>query len=171
MNKFFSLIALFFALAVSFASCDKDDKSDSDITQRLNRENKEKGEKFLADNRNCAGVVETASGLQYKVDTLGTGVRPQLLDTVKITYTGSLVNGTVFTKTTSGMPVEEQIEGMREGLQLMPEGSSFDLYVPYYMAYGAQSQNVLYSGKIVSISAYSMLHFRVKIEKVRPYLY
>lgn len=170
MNKFFSLLLVVLALSFSVSSCKKDSDSDNDVTQSLNRRNKEQGERFLMENRNVEGVHETATGLQYKIDTLGTGAKPTELDTVKVTYKGMLANGTVFTEATSvKLAVDEQIEGMQEGLQLVNDGSVFDLYIPYYMAYGTNSKTVLYKNKMVSISAYSMLHFHVKVEKVLPY--
>jgi FKBP-type peptidyl-prolyl cis-trans isomerase len=45
-----------------------------------------KGEKFLEDNAKKDGVTVTASGLQYKVITPGTGKSPQATDTVEVHY-------------------------------------------------------------------------------------
>ncbi len=54
------------------------------------------GEAFLAANAKNEGVKTTASGLQYKVIKSGTGPSPKPTDTVKVHYTGKLVDGTVF---------------------------------------------------------------------------
>src|SRR5215213_5899946 len=40
------------------------------------KENKEQGEKWLADNKGKPGIQSTASGLQYKVVTAGSGDSP-----------------------------------------------------------------------------------------------
>jgi curli production assembly/transport component CsgG/holdfast attachment protein HfaB len=42
------------------------------------------------------GVTVTASGLQYKVHTEGTGRSPKATDTVEVHYEGTLIDGKVF---------------------------------------------------------------------------
>ncbi|OLF35015.1 FKBP-type peptidyl-prolyl cis-trans isomerase N-terminal domain-containing protein, partial [Psychrobacter sp. Cmf 22.2] len=59
-------------------------------------ENKTKGAAFLAENGKKAGVKTTASGLQYKVLTAGTGKSPKATDVVEVNYEGKLIDGTVF---------------------------------------------------------------------------
>jgi len=53
---------------------------------------KAKGEAFLADNKKKAGVMTTPSGLQYKVVTEGKGKKPTKDNTVKVHYTGTLID-------------------------------------------------------------------------------
>lgn len=107
-------------------------------------ENKVKGESFLTENKNKPGVVELPSGLQYKVITSGNGVKPGKSDTVTVEYTGRLINGTVFDSTEkNGKPatfqVSQVIPGWTEALQLMPAGSTWEIYVPSGLAYGPRS--------------------------------
>lgn len=107
-------------------------------------ENKTKGEAFLADNKSKPGVVTLPSGLQYKIITAGTGVKPAKTDTVTVEYTGKLINGTVFDSTEkTGKPatfqVSQVIPGWTEALQLMPAGSTWEVYVPSNLAYGPRS--------------------------------
>lgn len=101
--------------------------------------NKAEGEKFLADNAKKAGVQTTASGLQYKVITEGTGKSPTANDGVYAAYEGKLIDGTVF-DSSEGQPVpfmlNQVIKGWTEGLQLMKEGGKYELYVPSALAYG-----------------------------------
>jgi len=54
------------------------------------------GEKYLAANKAKDGVKVTASGLQYKILTPGTGAIPKATDTVVTHYTGTLIDGKVF---------------------------------------------------------------------------
>ena len=56
------------------------------------------GKAFLTQNAQVAGVITTASGLQYRVLHSGpaTGLRPKLADEVKVNYEGKLLDGTVF---------------------------------------------------------------------------
>ena len=52
--------------------------------------------KFLAENGKKTGVITTASGLQYKVISPGTGENPKPTDQVSVNYTGKLLNNTEF---------------------------------------------------------------------------
>jgi FKBP-type peptidyl-prolyl cis-trans isomerase FklB len=106
-------------------------------------ENKKKGDAFLAANKNKPGVKSTASGLQYKVITEGTGPKPAETDKVKVHYHGTLTDGTVFDSSVDrGEPatfgVTQVIRGWVEALQLMPVGSKWTLYIPSDLAYGPQ---------------------------------
>ena len=70
-------------------------------------ENKEKGAAFLAENAKKEGVKTTASGLQYKVLTAGTGKSPKATDVVEVNYEGKLIDGTVFDSSYErGEPIE-----------------------------------------------------------------
>lgn len=107
-------------------------------------ENKSKGDAFLAENKNKAGVVALPSGLQYKIVNTGTGAKPGKTDTVTVEYTGRLIDGTVFDSTEkTGKPatfqVSQVIPGWTEALQLMPAGSTWEIYVPANLAYGPRS--------------------------------
>lgn len=111
---------------------------------KKSEENKVKGEKFLKDNKAKAGVVELPSGLQYKILEKGTGEKPSKDDTVTVEYTGTLVDGQVFDSTEkAGKPatfkVSQVIPGWTEALQLMPVGSTWEVFVPAGLAYGSRS--------------------------------
>lgn len=102
------------------------------------------GEAFLGKNKNEAGVVTLASGLQYKIMTQGAGAKPKATDTVTVDYEGTLVNGKVFDSSYQrgqpvSFPVNGVIKGWTEALQLMPEGSTWMLYIPANLAYGSQA--------------------------------
>jgi len=58
--------------------------------------NLKSGEEFLAANAKKEGVTVTASGLQYRVLTAGSGDAPQATDTVRVHYEGRLISGDVF---------------------------------------------------------------------------
>ncbi|KTD06791.1 FKBP-type peptidyl-prolyl cis-trans isomerase [Legionella jamestowniensis] len=107
-------------------------------------ENKAKGEAFLNQNKAKDGVVTLPSGLQYKVLQKGDGAKPAKEDTVTVEYTGKLVDGQVFDSTErTGKPatfkVSQVIPGWTEALQLMPAGSTWEVYVPADLAYGPRS--------------------------------
>ena len=83
-----------------------------------------------------------ADGLQYKIVKVGNGAKPSLNDQVTVNYEGSLVDGTVFDSSykrgqPTSFPVNAVIPGWTEALQLMPVGSTWELYIPANLAYGA----------------------------------
>ena len=103
--------------------------------------NKAEGVKFLADNKAKPGVKTTASGLQYKVIKDGAGKTPKATDTVKTHYRGTLINGKEFDSSykrgePAEFPVNGVIKGWTEALQLMKEGSKWQLFIPSELAYG-----------------------------------
>lgn len=107
-------------------------------------ENKAKGQAFLDKNKDKQGVVELPSGLQYKVLNKGNGAKPSKDDIVKVEYTGRLIDGKVFDSSEKlGKPAEfkvsQVIPGWVEALQLMPSGSTWEVYVPAKLAYGERS--------------------------------
>ena len=111
---------------------------------KKSEENKTKGEAFLSQNKGKKGVVTLGDGLQYKIITAGTGAKPSKEDTVTVEYTGHLINGEVFDSTDkSGKPatfkLSQVIPGWTEALQLMPAGSTWEIYVPAALAYGTRS--------------------------------
>ena len=103
----------------------------------------EKGQAFLQENAKKEGVKTTASGLQYKVLTEGTGKSPKATDTVTVNYRGTLLDGTEFDSSyKSGEPISfplnRVIPGWTEGVQLMKEGAKYQFYIPANLAYGKQ---------------------------------
>ena len=103
--------------------------------------NAEAGKKFLEENAKREEVKVTASGLQYEVLTEGNGDIPTASDTVKVHYTGTLIDGTVFDSSVQrGEPavfgVSQVIPGWVEALQMMNAGSKWRLYIPSDLAYG-----------------------------------
>lgn len=125
---------------------------------------KKDGEEFLAENAKKAGVITLASGLQYKVLKAGTGRKPRRSDRVRCHYEGTFTNGMVFDSSYKrGEPavfgVGQVIAGWTEALQLMSEGSEWELYIPYNLAYGE-------AGAHGAIPPYAALVFKVELLEV-----
>jgi len=101
------------------------------------------GKAYLAENARKEGVQTTATGLQYRVMSPGTGRTPAPADTVTVNYRGTLVDGTEFDSSykrgePASFPVNGVIPGWTEALQLMKEGAKFQLAIPPELAYGGQ---------------------------------
>jgi FKBP-type peptidyl-prolyl cis-trans isomerase FkpA len=99
------------------------------------------GQKFLAENATKEGVQTTASGLQYKVEKMGDGPKPVATDTVKVHYSGTLLDGTEFDSSYKrnepiSFGLNRVISGWTEGVQLMPVGSKFIFWIKPELAYG-----------------------------------
>ena len=102
---------------------------------------KKEGEEFLKENAGKPGVITLKSGLQYKVLKEGTGRKPGKTSKVRCHYEGTFPNGMTFDSSYKrGEPavfgVNQVIAGWTEALQLMSEGSEWELYIPYQLAYG-----------------------------------
>ena len=97
--------------------------------------NRKAGEDFLIQNKNKPGVFETESGLQYLILDEKNGPKPGMFDTVKIHQRALLLDGKILEDTyrqnqPDNVKLEELIEGLQEGLQLMPVGSRYRFWVP-----------------------------------------
>jgi FKBP-type peptidyl-prolyl cis-trans isomerase FklB len=134
--------------------------------ETLAKENQAKGQKFLQENKAKSGVITLPSGLQYKVITEGKGKKPTMNDTVSVEYSGSLIDGTVFDSTEkSGQPAKfmlnQVIPGWTEALKLMRVGSTWELYIPSSLAYGARSV-----GDVIGPN--ETLVFKVTLKSIEP---
>jgi FKBP-type peptidyl-prolyl cis-trans isomerase len=99
--------------------------------------------KFLADYAKSKGVVVRPSGLMFRIIQNGYGKRPGPTDTVKVYYTGKLINGVIFDGTSPGLPaslkLNSVIQGWVEALLIMREGDHWQLVIPPNLGYGARS--------------------------------
>lgn len=109
----------------------------------LAEENLQKSETFLAENRAKTGIVELPSGVQYRIIEEGDGARPGLDSTVKVHYRGSKMGGREFDSSFArGTPeeftVSTVLRGWQEVLPLMKTGSTWQVFVPPELAFGAR---------------------------------
>jgi FKBP-type peptidyl-prolyl cis-trans isomerase FklB len=109
--------------------------------QEMADRNLSEGKAFLEANRKKEGVKTLASGLQYKVLKEGSGKTPKATDEVTVNYRGALINGTEFDSSYSrGKPLAVKVDGVirgwSEALQMMKEGSRWQLFIPSNLAYG-----------------------------------
>lgn len=127
-------------------------------------DNLQRGQEFLAANAEKDGVESTPSGLQYQVVVAGEGASPTATDTVTVHYEGRLIDGTVFDSSYGrGQPISfglnQVIAGWTEGLQLMQEGATYQLFIPSELGYGER-------GAGGAIGPNEALIFKVELLKV-----
>lgn len=133
--------------------------------EKTAREALEQGSLFLEENSKKASVVTLESGLQYEVINQGDGPKPESDDSVVIHYEGRFLDGSLFDSSYErGQPayfkVNQVIQGWSEGLQEMPEGSTWMFYVPAHLAYGSK-------GLPGHIGANETLTFKVELKEVK----
>ena len=144
-----------------FAELEAEQKAQAEAMSAALRE---EGEVFLKMNAEKEGVVVLPSGLQYKVITEGTGKEPSATSQVKCHYEGTFLNGAKFDSSydrnePATFGLNQVIAGWTEGVQLMSEGSKYEFYIPYNLAYGEH-------GAPGAIPPYATLKFVVELIEV-----
>lgn len=137
-----------------------------EMQQKAASDNMAAGKAFLDENAKKEGVKVTESGLQYKEITPGTGNKPTATDKVKVHYSGTLIDGTVFDSSIErGEPVvfgvNQVIPGWSEAIQLMNEGAKYQVFIPSDLAYGPRG-----AGQAIGPNA--TLIFDIELIKVNP---
>jgi FKBP-type peptidyl-prolyl cis-trans isomerase FklB len=112
--------------------------------QEIADKNLAESKAFLEENKKKDGVVTLPSGLQYQVLSEGSGKTPKATDSVTVNYRGTLIDGKEFDSSHKrGQPATFQvgnvIRGWTEALQLMKEGSKWQIFIPPQLAYGDRS--------------------------------
>ncbi|WP_448502639.1 FKBP-type peptidyl-prolyl cis-trans isomerase [Sphingomonas sp.] len=124
---------------------------------------------FLAYNARQPGVIETPSGLQYRVLEAGEGETPTDDDLTLVNYEGRFRNGETFDKSEQPTPMSPKgvVPGFGEGLKLMPKGAKYRFWLKPELAYGAEAQRDPRTGQDV-IPADSLLVFDVEMVDFVP---
>lgn len=125
--------------------------------------NKEKGEKWLAENAKKPGVTTLPSGVQYKVIKEGSGAIPADSSRVKVHYEGRTLEGKVFDSSYKrNDPVtlrcNQTIKGWTDALVHMPVGSVWEVFIPQELAYGEREQG--------EIKPFSVLIFKIELVSI-----
>ena len=103
--------------------------------------NRKSGEDFLLRNSKKEGVIETGSGLQFLIIEEKDGAKPGMFDTVQIHQRALLLDGKILADTyrqnkPDEVKIDELIEGLQEGLQMMAVGSRYKFWVAPDLAWG-----------------------------------
>ena len=109
----------------------------------LSEKNQAESEAFLEANKSKTGIVALPSGVQYRIIEEGDGARPGLESKVSVHYRGSKMDGREFDSSFArGTPEEFTVNavlaGWQEVLPLMKAGSTWQIFVPPELAFGAR---------------------------------
>jgi FKBP-type peptidyl-prolyl cis-trans isomerase FklB len=124
---------------------------------------------FMEENARKDSVVTMPSGLQYVILREGKGPKPTRNDRIRVHYTGTLIDGTIFDSSykrnePAVFRVGDVIPGWSEAVQLMPVGSKWRIYLPEELAYSSRAPQ----GSI--IKPFSTLIFEVELLEILPEL-
>lgn len=125
---------------------------------------------FLSYNSGQPGVVETASGLQYRVLEAGSGdAKPTENDLVLVNYAGKLRDGRTFDESRQPTPMspKQVVPGFAEALKLMPKGAKYRFWLKPELAYGKEAKVDPQTGQEV-IPADSLLIFDIEMVDFVP---
>ncbi len=91
-----------------------------------------------------SGMIETESGLKYKVFKKGSGPNAKIDDVLSVHYSLKLIDGSeIDSSFTRGEPIEftcgvgQVIKGWDEAMQLLNKGSKATLVIPSELGYGS----------------------------------
>ncbi|GAA0309671.1 hypothetical protein GCM10009087_19650 [Sphingomonas oligophenolica] len=128
---------------------------------------------FLSKNRSSdSTVVETASGLQYKILKPGKGgAKPTDADVALVNYEGKLTDGTTFDKSEQPTPMpvvaadektgrQGVVPGFSEALKLMSKGAKYRFWIKPSLGYGDKAAG--------PIPAHSVLVFDLELLDFLP---
>jgi FKBP-type peptidyl-prolyl cis-trans isomerase len=135
-------------------------KKQSVLLENIKNKNMGQAAAYFAKLKEDKDVVELPSGLRYQIMNPGTGNPPKPTDTVKVNYTGTLIDGSTFDSSDRlGKPLEIQLDkviaGWTEGLQKISKGGEIMLFVPPQLGYGDDGRPGIPPG--------SVLVFKVKL--------
>ncbi len=110
------------------------------------------------DSNNISAEADT-SGLRYSIGTKGSDFKPQLVDSIQVNYSLSLLSGqSIFTEGQNTLLLNKLIRAWRIALPLVGEGAKLRLFVPSGLAYG--------NYRTGPIPANSNLIFDIELKKV-----
>ena len=120
-------------------------KIKKETTGGQHKKNKERGERFLANNKTKPDVHVLPSGVQYKIIKKGTGRKPRNSSKVKVHYEWKTIYGNIFDSSYKRgeaitLKCNQVIEGWADALRNKPSGSVWEVYIPQELAYAGEEK-------------------------------
>jgi FKBP-type peptidyl-prolyl cis-trans isomerase FklB len=122
-------------------------------------------QQLFASMKDKPGIGMFPNGVRYIVLKTGKGARPLETDSIVLHLTARLINGTVVEDTyQTKKPFETRpaafFPGLNDALQMMSEGSKWQLFIPSVLAYGDKGTAM--------IPPHSALIIEAELVEVRP---
>jgi FKBP-type peptidyl-prolyl cis-trans isomerase len=154
----FSIISIFIT---SLSSCNKTSSCDQKAVY-VNDRNAAQNTAMVAF---CVAQNITyttdSSGILYQIITPGGSNRPNLCETISMTYTGTLLNGKQFDAGTISYPLSQLIVGWQIAVPKIGKGGHIKVVIPSSLAYGSQA--IPSSAGSPGIPANSPLYFDITL--------
>lgn len=153
--------SLFLCAGLLVAACSNDSDAESQLDRDIGVI-----EEFLAENNLTNSATQTEEGVFIVVTTPGTGVQAQNGDVLRVRYTGTFLDGTVFDSNVGRNAFEftlgqgRVIQGWDIAFQQFSEGEEATIYIPSPLGYGRFRQG--------TIPPNSILVFDIELERVNP---
>jgi len=147
MKKQFLLFGL---IVVLFSACHKETFN----TPKQTVIDNDKIKAYIAANHINATLAP--SGIYYEILITGNGSFPNDTSHVQVSYSGKLLNGTIFQpQSTDIIPLTSTVVGWQDGVPLISQGGRIRLIVPSSLGYG--------SGVSGTVPANSVLDFTIDL--------
>jgi FKBP-type peptidyl-prolyl cis-trans isomerase FkpA len=153
-----SLLLICAIACFSTISC----KKDSTCTDRSPAQEEAAILTYLSVN-SITGYVKHSSGMYYKIEADGAGVKPTLSSKVYVKYTGKFTDNSVFDSQTdasaTGWTLGTLVQGWQLGIPLIAKTGKIKLFIPSSLGYGCNTQR--------SIPGNSILVFDIELVDVK----
>lgn len=153
MNNFLLIACL---LIMSCTGCSKQDKGCMTVEPQA-----EEPQILAYAKADSIQVNKHSSGIYYQIINPGSGATPSSNSKVLVTYTGKLLDGTIFDQQTSPVPFDLSggIEGWQIGIPLIKKGGRIRLIIPSAYGYGCNTSG--------PIPGSSVLYFDVSLINIQ----
>lgn len=115
-------------------------------------------EAWLEKHKNDDGFIQTESGLSYKIINLGIIRHPNSSSAIRATYTGKLINDSIFDSGEYASSLANAIPGWQEGIPKIRTNGKMILRIPSTMGYGE-------TGSGSKIPPHSTLVFEIELHE------
>ena len=162
-TSYSSILSLFLIIAgiALLSACSKTDNTDPNAcsvkAQYVNDSSATQRAQMIAFcNNNGITYTIHPSGILYQIITPGDTAKPNLCNSLTMTYAGKLMTGIQFDKGTITYPLKDLIVGWQIAVPLIGKGGKIKMVIPSSLAYGPNANG--------SIPANSPLYFEMSID-------
>ena len=163
----FSILFLFLLGIALFTACSKSDKNDPPstststactLTAQYKNDSSATQRALMIAYCNNNGITYTIhpSGILYQIITPGDTAKPNLCNSLTMTYTGKLMTGIQFDKGTITYALKDLIVGWQIAVPLIGKGGKIKMVIPSSLGYGPNANG--------SIPANSPLYFEMSLD-------